>query len=175
MDQSAMTQARLVRSPQGAQGGSLKLKERSMSVPTRPASQAGNPIKGGGEELRRAAEESSDSFPSSMDSPRLEVGCSLHHNHTHFLSRCFKFMHSCYSLRFIYFLPMFPCRFDLGLQDRPTRARREPACPMITTYCSIRTFSMTMSLRLQRCYCCSCLFFGMFPVCRSRPFLDGLG
>jgi len=63
MDQSAMTQARLVRSPgTPGSGGSLKLKERSMSVPTRPASQAGNPIKGG---------EDTDSFGS--ESPRLEV------------------------------------------------------------------------------------------------------
>ena len=38
------------------------VQERSMSMPTRPASQAGNPIKGG---------EDNDSFGS--DSPRLEV------------------------------------------------------------------------------------------------------
>jgi neurofibromin 1 len=73
MDQSAMTQARLVRSPgTPGSGGSLKLKERSMSMPTRPASQAstvqmssqaGTPLKAPGEET--------DSFGS--DSPRLLV------------------------------------------------------------------------------------------------------
>jgi len=43
MDQSAMTAARLVRSPgTPGSGGSLRLKERSMSMPTRPASQAGS-------------------------------------------------------------------------------------------------------------------------------------
>merc|ERR550532_3221749 len=40
MDQSAMSAARLVRSPGNGAGGSLRLKERSMSMPTRPASQA---------------------------------------------------------------------------------------------------------------------------------------
>ena len=41
MDQSAMTAARMVRSP-GTPGSGGRLKERSMSMPTRPASQAGS-------------------------------------------------------------------------------------------------------------------------------------
>merc|ERR1712013_446948 len=118
MDQSAMTQARLVRSPgTPGSGGSLKLKERSMSVPTRPASQAGNPIKGG---------EDTDSFGS--ESPRLEVAAS----ETHCCQSVFKI-----SL----------CRFVQAPLVQPMQGRREPACPTTTTYSLTPTYSLTTSHR----------------------------
>ena len=40
MDQSALSASRLARSPGTPSGGNVRLKERSMSMPTRPASQA---------------------------------------------------------------------------------------------------------------------------------------
>ena len=68
MDQSAMSAARLQRSPGGGQGGgSLRLKERSMSMPTRPASQAGSvPTRSEAGDTATAA---GDSAFGSTDSP----------------------------------------------------------------------------------------------------------
>jgi len=65
MDQSAMTAARMVRSPgTPGSGGSLRLKERSMSMPTRPASQAGSvPV--------RSEPETDSAYGS--ESPRIET------------------------------------------------------------------------------------------------------
>lgn len=63
MDQSAMTAARMVRSP-GTPGSGGRLKERSMSMPTRPASQAGSvPV--------RSEPETDSAYGS--ESPRIET------------------------------------------------------------------------------------------------------
>ena len=92
-----------------------------MSVPTRPASQAGNPIKGG---------EDTDSFGS--ESPRLEVVASE--------------KHCCQSV-----FKISLCRFAQAPLVQPMQGRREPACPTTTTYSLTPTYSLITSHRLLIC------------------------